>query len=119
VQPPLGECSSERGADECDSRGQVAEHERRRNADHAEAEPRELAIPPRVSAWLTRVNRAIHFNDEPDARRQEISDELPANGHLAPKRNAELTSLERRPKASFRLREAAAMLPSEELEPSG
>ena len=64
------------------------------------------------------MNGAIHFNDEPDAWRTEVSDELPADGHLAAEEHAELTRLQRGPKKRLRLGEAGAMLPSEELEPS-
>jgi len=62
---------------------------------------------------------AIHLDDELDAGGTEVRDEAPANGHLPTKADAELACLERGPQASLRLREARAVLPSEELEPSG
>ena len=91
----------ERGAYERDGRGEIAEHELCADADDAEACALELAVPASVSALLARVNGTIDLDDELDARRQEIGDEEPRDGHLAAKGHAELASLERGPEASL------------------
>ena len=64
-------------------------HHSRRDAHHAIAELREVAVTPRVSAPPGRrgVATAVDFNDEPHRRGQEVSD-VPANGYLAPKADA-------------------------------
>ena len=97
---------------------QIADDELCADADDAEARAAQLQITARIRPWLARVNGAIDFNDEPDGRSEEISDEVPCEGHLAAKGNAELASVERGPEPRFRLGGRAAMLTSEELEPS-
>jgi len=61
---------------------------------------------------------AVDFDDEPHARSEKISDESRADWYLAAERNTELTRVERGPKPRFGLGERAAMLTSEEFEPS-
>jgi hypothetical protein len=48
---------------------------------------------------------------------QKVRDEEPRDGHLAAKRHAEVSSLERGPEHCLRLGELRAMLSSKELEP--
>jgi hypothetical protein len=64
------------------------------------------------------VNGAIHFHDQPDAGSEEVSDEAADERHLAAKRNAELTGVQRGPQARFRLGQPRTMLASEEFEAS-
>ena len=108
----------ERRAHERDRGSEIAEHELCADADDAEARALQLAIAASVRALLACVNGAIDLNDELDAWRQEIRDEEARDRHLAAKRNAELTGLERRPEPGLGLGEPRAVLPSKELEPS-
>ncbi len=85
----------ERSADECEGGFEITEYELCADADDAKARALQLAVAARVRAPLAPVNGTIDFDDEVDARRAEVRDEEPRNGHLPAKRNAELTSLER------------------------
>jgi len=105
----------EPGADQSDCGIQIAKHELSAHMDDAEAQAAELAIAASIRASLTRMNGAIHFDDELNAWCAEVSDELAADRHLATEGHAELPGLERGPEARFRLGEAAAMLTSEQL----
>ena len=108
----------ERRANDCDGNREITEDQRGVETNDAIAEPSELAITARIRCPTAGVIAAIDLNDELDARRAEISNEAGTHRDLATKANAELTCVERRPQASFRLSEAAAMLPSGELQPS-
>ena len=91
----------ERRAHECDCSGEIAEYELCADANDAEARALQLGVAASVRAWLACVNGAIDLDDELDARRQEISDEKPSDGHLAAKRHTEPASLEGGPEYGF------------------
>ena len=68
----------ERCANQCDGVVEVTQHELRIQADDAIAEPAQLAITTRVRGPAARVIAAIHFDDERNARSEEIHDEATA-----------------------------------------
>jgi hypothetical protein len=109
---------SKRGADQRDCSDEITEHELGADAHHAITQTAKLAVTARVSAPLAAVIAAVNFNDEPDGGSDEVSDEATTERHLAAKRDAELTRLERGPKPRFGRREPSAVLTSEELETS-
>jgi hypothetical protein len=86
--PPL-HTHLQNGADERHRRGQVLEHEIRVHPHHAITEPRQLAIADLVRARPAPMVRAIYFDDKPDGGSREVRDEVPADGHLAAKRDGD------------------------------
>jgi len=109
---------SQGGADECNGRREIGEHQLSAHTNYTVAKANELAITARIRCATAGVIAAVDLHDEPDTRHTEISDEALTDRHLPAKAHAKLTRVERRPQTSFRLRETAAMLLSKELEPS-
>ena len=62
----------ERRADECNRSSEILKHQRGFYPHDAIAQTAELAITTRIRRAATRVIAAIHFDDEPDARSEEI-----------------------------------------------
>jgi len=86
------------------------------SVEHADTNPLNT---PQVSRELSSpFPRRKPDSDELNDRRTEVSDEARTNRQFATKRDPKLARIERGPEASFRLREARAVLPSEELKPS-
>jgi len=85
----------------------VGVHEGRRDTENAIAGALQLRIPARIEVCAALMIAAIHLDDEPHTRRTEISD-VATHDELTPKCDAEATSPQLIPQASFRRRE---MLP--------
>ena len=66
-----------RCTDERDCGAEIAEDELRADANDAEARAQQLAIAASVRSLRACVNGTVDFDDELDARCQEISDEEP------------------------------------------
>jgi hypothetical protein len=79
----------QRCADDAEGSREIAQHELSGAAHEAKAKAPELQLTALVSERLTRAIVAIHFNDQLERRRTEISDE-PAHDDLAAERPAPL-----------------------------
>ena len=100
---------AERRSHERDGLFDVLFDKLRPQAQHPIAQTTELSIAPLIRTRTLRVIPAIHFDDEPSRRCEEI-DNHPADDHLPPKLHAELTRAQRRPKTRFRASSDSAHL---------
>lgn len=98
-----GRRALERGADDGDGGLQIAEHELGGEPHDAIAGALQATVPARVRPALGRaaVVRAVHLNDEPARRSEEVHD-APSDDGLATEPDAELGGAERFPERALR-----------------
>jgi hypothetical protein len=97
------------------ARPRVTHDQRRRNPQHAVAQPVKLPVAAGVRRGALRVIAAVHFHHEPQLRRHEVDDEAVAEHDLPAKGYAELANAQRRPQPRFRFRGSGAVLSGVEL----
>jgi hypothetical protein len=84
---------------------EIPKYKLRLQTDHAKPESMKLLVSPRVGAPSASVIPAIHFHDEPRARREEIHDEASRERRLPPELHAEAPSANGLPEPGFGARE--------------
>jgi len=95
-------------SDERDCASEVPKDDLRVDAQDVTAEAAEVAVPTRVGCVTEAMVRAIHFDDEPERRCEEIRDGV-AEDDLAAEGDAEFVGGEFGPEFALGFREGATV----------